>query len=242
MRLLVLLLALGVIGRNNAARPGALEVIDTFKQIVPKYLDTIGEDQQQIFKLQHEGTAALIQFHSDMVRVKETFVRSITLQEEKLLDLMNVQNTSVADGQCMQFIASAAKETVNIIGVAYTTCVNKADESMGDTVLSYYGTIGTLEQTSTNVRLLDVFRGDNVFYTPYNIVTKLRQKETDLLGSRAPLETALKVQKGEFEADLEEIRTSYIECMTIAEMSFRSYIELAHRQLSYICGADLANP
>uniref|UniRef100_A0A182W7L0 Protein TsetseEP domain-containing protein n=1 Tax=Anopheles minimus TaxID=112268 RepID=A0A182W7L0_9DIPT len=239
MKLFVLVIVLAVIAGSSADRPDALEVIETFKQIVPQYRETIGEDQQQIFMLKYEGTEALMQFHSDLVLAKETFIKSVTLQEDRLIGLMKAQNTSVTDGQCMQFIANATNEAVNIIGVAYTTCINAADESIGNSVLSYHGTIGALEQSSSNVRLLDVFRGDNVFYTPDNIVAKLRQKETDLMENRAPLITNLEVKKTEFEADLVTIRTSYIECMTTAEISFRSYIELARQQLSYICGGDL---
>ncbi|XP_049278761.1 uncharacterized protein LOC125761572 [Anopheles funestus] len=236
---LLILAVLAVIGASHAARPGANEVIDTFRSIVPRYIDTIAEDQQQIFALEHEETQALTQFHSDIVRTKETFVKSVTLQEDQLNGLMRGQNTSVADGQCMQFVQRATNETVNVIGVAYTTCINEADESLGNVTASYYGSIGALEQASTNLRLLDVFRGDNVFYTPYNIVNKLHQKEADLLQNRPPLAAELETQKQGFEADLMEILNRYIVCMTTAEMSFRTYIDLARQQLSYICGANL---
>ncbi|XP_035916289.1 uncharacterized protein LOC118513972 [Anopheles stephensi] len=238
MKLLVLVV-LAVVGASNAARPGAIEVIDTFKQIVPRYLATLDADQEQIFTLEREGTDAIAEFHSDIALAKQTFVMSITLQEDQLIDMIGAQNTSVADEQCMQFIATAANETVNVIGVGYTQCINAADEALGEVVLSYYGSIGALEQTATNVTLLDVFRGENVFYTPDNIVAKLRQKETDLRGNSSPLAEKLQVQKDGLVANLTTIRNSYIGCMTDTEIAFRNYISLAQMQLSMICGGEV---
>ncbi|EDO63620.1 AGAP007748-PA [Anopheles gambiae str. PEST] len=238
MKLLVCVYVLALAGGSYAGRPGAQEVIDKFRAIVPSYLSAVSEDQQQLLTLERQGTDAIAQFHTDMMLAKETFVMSVTRQEDALIELMNAQNRSVADGQCMQFVSTALNQTVNVIGVAYTTCINAADEALSANISSYYGTIGELEQSVVDGRLLDVFRGDNVFYTPDRIVAKLRQKESELKANNSS--TAIGEMREEvaaFQADLAKIRGTYIGCMTVAEVSFRSYIELARSQLVMICGA-----
>uniref|UniRef100_A0A182PCW9 Protein TsetseEP domain-containing protein n=1 Tax=Anopheles epiroticus TaxID=199890 RepID=A0A182PCW9_9DIPT len=234
----ILLLA----GGSHAARPGAQEVIETFREIVPSYLAAVGKDQQQLQTLERQGTDAIAQFHSDIMLAKETFVLSIAQQEDALNGLISAQNLTVADGQCMQFVSTAANQTVNVFGVAYTTCINAADESLNFNVSSYYDTIGELERSVVDVRLLDVFRGDNVFYTPDSIVAKLRRKESELnanSGSNSTVDSEMRDELSAFQADLVKIRERYISCMTVAEMSFRSYVQLARQQLSMICGASL---
>uniref|UniRef100_A0A182TCD2 Uncharacterized protein n=1 Tax=Anopheles maculatus TaxID=74869 RepID=A0A182TCD2_9DIPT len=156
--------------------------------------------------------------------------------------MIGAQNTSVADAQCMQFIATAVNETVNVIGVGYTKCINAADEALGDIVLSYYGSIGALEQTASNATLLDVFRGENVFYTPDNIVAKLRQRLTDHTYDVPTITGELKSQYIGLIANLTAIRNSYIGCMTDTELAFRNYIPLAQQQLSMICGGEVSIP
>uniref|UniRef100_A0A182NTG7 Protein TsetseEP domain-containing protein n=1 Tax=Anopheles dirus TaxID=7168 RepID=A0A182NTG7_9DIPT len=233
---LVVLAAGGV----NGGRPGALEVIDTFKNVVPKYLDTINTNEEELVTMERRGSDAIVQFHTDIMLAKETFVLSVTRQEDQLLELLHSQNTSVAAGNCTDFIAIATNENVNLVGVAYTTCVNAADESLNYTATSYYGRIGALEQSLVDLRLLDVFRGDNVFYTPDSILAKLRQKLTALNAQPdKPLSTELEEEVSAFEEDLQGIRGAYIGCMTTAEVSFRGYIELARTQLNVICGGTL---
>ncbi|XP_053662041.1 uncharacterized protein LOC128711201 [Anopheles marshallii] len=239
MKLFVLVLVLAVIEAGNADRPDALLVIDTFKEIVPRYLEKVDGDLQQISTLEREGAEALAQLHTDVMLAKETFVRSVILQEDKLNGLMSVQNTTATDGQCMEFIATAANQTVNLIGVAYTTCINAADESIANTVSWYYSTMRTYEQSTVNLQLLDAFRGDNVFYTPGNIVDRLREKEKNMILHQPTLPILLDSQRTALQDDLLGIRSRYIECMTTAELSLRRYIELAHQQLSNICGGNL---
>uniref|UniRef100_A0A182JR99 Protein TsetseEP domain-containing protein n=1 Tax=Anopheles christyi TaxID=43041 RepID=A0A182JR99_9DIPT len=241
MKLLVCVVLL-LAGGSYAGRPGAQEVIEKFRAIVPGYLAAMGKDQQQLVTLERQGTDAIAQFHSDIMLAKETFVLSITGQEDTLIGLINAQNRSIADGQCMQFVSTALNETVNVIGVAYTKCINAADESLSSNISSYYGTIGELEQAVVDVRLLDVFRGDNVFYTPDSIVAKLRQKESELNANNSTTVAGeMREEIAAFQADLAKIRERYIGCMTVAEMSFRSYMELARQQLAVICGALLEN-
>uniref|UniRef100_A0A182QEZ2 Protein TsetseEP domain-containing protein n=1 Tax=Anopheles farauti TaxID=69004 RepID=A0A182QEZ2_9DIPT len=238
--ILVALVALAT-GSANGARPAAFEVIDTFKNIVPKYLDTIKDNEQELVTLEGRASDSIVQFHTDIMMAKETFVLSVTSQEDKLTALLRAQNANVTAGNCTDFIATATNENVNLVGVAYTTCINAADEALNVTVASYYGRIGALEEAFVDMRLLDVFRGDNVFYTPDKIVAKLRQK-LDQLNADQPngtSSTELEEEVDAFEQDLQAIRGTYIGCMTTAEISFRGYLELARTQLSVICGGAL---
>ncbi|KFB49646.1 hypothetical protein ZHAS_00017665 [Anopheles sinensis] len=214
-------------------------VISTFKEVAPQYAGAMNQNDDQLQQLQHQGSDAIVKFHSDIITVKETSVVSIIKQEDDLEKLIDAQDTAVADAQCMAFIETATNENVNLIGVAYTTCVNKADEELDTVVTSYYGRIGNLEVAMTDLRLLDVFKGDNVFFTPQNIVTKLRNKLTALSDKLAPLAEGMEEELEALETDLEAIRDNYITCMVTAESRFRDYIVLAKTQLTAICSGSL---
>uniref|UniRef100_A0A182IR02 Protein TsetseEP domain-containing protein n=1 Tax=Anopheles atroparvus TaxID=41427 RepID=A0A182IR02_ANOAO len=239
MKLFVVLLALAC--GANAERPGAIQVISTFKEIAPQYAIAMNENDAELEELKNEGSDKIVTFHTNIITLKETYVMSIINQEDGLKNVIATQNAQ-ADTQCMSFIQRAANENVNLVGVSYTTCINKADDSLNVTATSYYGRIGNLEVAMTDLRLLDVFRGDNVFYTPESIVTKLRSKLTNLNTKLSPLATDLEEELDALQNDLEDIRDAYIDCMTAAEQRFRGYIALAQTQLTAICSGTLAPP
>ncbi|ETN65357.1 hypothetical protein AND_002887 [Anopheles darlingi] len=232
MKLLIVLSVLA--GVAYAERPGAVLVIDTFKEIAPQYAGTLAENEQKVEVLQKDGGDEIAKFHSDIITIKETFVGGIIRAEDELLDAIDqTGETSVA---CTTFISTAEDANVNLVGVSFTKCINAADDALNTTAATYYNLIGELGGSLTDLRLLDVFRNDNVFYTPQNIVDKLQAKLSGLAGINSPTTQEMQENIDALEDELAGIRDNYITCMTSADLAYQAYMDLARSQLELICG------
>uniref|UniRef100_A0A182IVF7 Protein TsetseEP domain-containing protein n=1 Tax=Anopheles atroparvus TaxID=41427 RepID=A0A182IVF7_ANOAO len=236
MKSIVVLLAL--VGIAAAARPESSQVITTFKTIAPLYKAAMEAEESQLVAIKSNVTSQLVDFHLAVINSKEAFVNGVITREEYILQQIGAQPASV-DTLCLGFVRSSSEMNVNLAGVSFTNCINAADTALNTKVTEYYGSVGTLEAKVTQLRLLDVFKGENVFYTPAVIIEKLNAKLAALNSNPALTATEAEALATTVSRDLGAILTTYNTCMTSANGLLEQGLSMCEMQMSLICGATL---
>uniref|UniRef100_A0A182QPV2 Protein TsetseEP domain-containing protein n=1 Tax=Anopheles farauti TaxID=69004 RepID=A0A182QPV2_9DIPT len=236
MRSIIVLLA--VAGIATAGRPDTENVIATFKRIAPLYQAAMNEAQGRLTALKTNVTSQLVDFHLNIIRNKEEYVQQVIVREDYILEQVGSQRS--ADQVCLGFVRTSSEMNVNLAGVSFTNCINAADERVNTKVAEYYGAVDNLEQQLKQLRLLDVFRGHNVFHSPQPIIAKLNAKLALLQNSNATVsaDDSTRVANNVYQ-DLYTIAYDYNTCMSNAYGLLAQGLNMCEMQMELICGAVL---
>ncbi|XP_050085617.1 uncharacterized protein LOC126571292 [Anopheles aquasalis] len=235
MKSIVVLLA--IVGVASAARPDAVEVITTFKEIAPQYKAALDQQESTLATVKTNVTTQLVNFHMDVINSKEVFVDAVVEREDYILSQIALQTT--ADTVCLGFVRMSSEMTVNLAGVSFTNCINAADQALSDKLTEYSGSLGDLASQLTQMRLLDVFRGDNIFYTPARINQKLNDKLLALQENPGLNAAEIEVLVEGVSQDLGAILNGYNTCMADASSLAEQGLSMCVTQMTVICGAVL---
>uniref|UniRef100_A0A182LSX8 Protein TsetseEP domain-containing protein n=1 Tax=Anopheles culicifacies TaxID=139723 RepID=A0A182LSX8_9DIPT len=225
-----------MIGTVVADRPETVNVITTFKQILPLYNSSLSDNQIQIAAVKSNLTTQLVDIHLEIIAVKERLVDTVIQSEDNMHKLMDAQ--VAADKLCLSFVNASSEMNVNLAGVSFTNCINDADKAIYTSVGNYYAYMSDLEQQIDWMRLLDVFRGHNVFHSPQPIIDKLNAK-SELLRGNNGTNTTLETLPNQAYKDLRYIQESYQTCMDDAFDLFKQGVNMCEMQMRMICGANL---
>lgn len=227
-----------VLGIALAQREPAKEVINTFRTIAPQYLTLLKNGEVQLAKIRDEATNVVAKFHDDIILIKETYVLDAIKKEHAVLTQIVGQNVTV-DSTCLRFLNTSLDMNINIAGVGFTNCINSVDDAFNTLATNYYKSLGVHEALIAELRLLDVFRGENVFYTPQNIIDKLNKKLAELKVNPEGMATEFEQAKQALVRDLEAIRSTYVGCMTAGEQLLKSAVDITMQQLTLMCQGTL---
>lgn len=240
MRSLILLVA--ILGATVAQRQPSRDVINKFKEVVPKYLDSLRAEEAELAKVHAEATDIVVKFHDDVIQVKEAFIVDAISKESEMHYQIANQLESV-DGICLGFLNTSLDMSMNLAGSGFTNCINEADDAFNGLAAEYFNVLGVKEGKLNELRLLDVFRGDNVFYTPQNIIDKLDQKMNDLNINPELFSNDLEEAKAILNNDLLAILSVYSGCMTQAEQLLKNGVDMLMMHLTFSClGAVVSVP
>ncbi|XP_058446238.1 uncharacterized protein LOC131427243 [Malaya genurostris] len=220
-----------------AQRQPSKEVINKFKEISPQYMSFLETGETQLAKVRNDSLSIVIKFHDEIILVKENYVLNAIEKESELHSQITSQQESV-DSNCVSFLNTTLDMNMNLVGVGFTNCINNADESFEKLSSEYYRKLGMQEALIAEIRLLDVFRGNNVFYSPEKIIENLNKKLSDLNISPNEIQGALEEAKEILVKDLDAIRSTYVECMTQGERLFDRSLEVIVQQLTIVCLAQ----
>uniref|UniRef100_A0A4Y0BLZ7 Protein TsetseEP domain-containing protein n=1 Tax=Anopheles funestus TaxID=62324 RepID=A0A4Y0BLZ7_ANOFN len=234
MKSFIVLLAIGIVA---AGRPETEDVIITFKKLLPLYNSSLDEAQTVINTVKSDVMHQLAQVHLGIIDKKEAFVQIVIEREETIHQVIGAQRT--ADNLCLSFVNASSEMNVNLAGVSFTNCINKADEAINGNLASYYGYINTMEQQVSWIRLLDVFQGHNVFHSPQPIIDKLHAKMNLLMNNNGTASRLENVTEQVYN-DLSFIQNNYNACMQEAFNLFEQGVNMCQMQMQLICGADLS--
>ncbi|XP_049537821.1 uncharacterized protein LOC125952408 [Anopheles darlingi] len=235
MKSIVLLLA--IVGAASALRPDAVEVITTFKDIAPRYKAALDQEESALVSVKSNVSTQLVNFHLDVINSKEVFVDAVVEREDYILG--QIARQTEADTVCLGFVKSSSEMTVNLAGVSFTNCINAADLALNTKLTDYSGSLGRMASQLSQLRLLDVFRGDNIFYTPARINQKLNEKLLALQENPALSATEIEALVEAVSQDLGGILNTYNTCMTGASTMAEQGLSMCVTQMTVICGAVL---
>ncbi|XP_065074580.1 uncharacterized protein LOC135698504 [Ochlerotatus camptorhynchus] len=234
MKRLIFILALFGATLAQSSRQSATDVIRKFKEVAPKYLEILEAGETELEQLRVERSDMVAKFHDDIIIIKESYVVDAIKKEISMHQQITGQPFSV-DVTCLKFVNTTLDMNMDLAGAGFTNCINNVDEAFNGMVAKYLNAIGVQETMLNELRLLDVFRGDNVFYTPQNIIDKLDSKLADLKFNPESMNEDLKKAKETFKNDLEKIRSDYVGCMTQGEQLLSDGITLLNMQLTFSC-------
>ncbi|EAT33952.1 AAEL013777-PA [Aedes aegypti] len=232
MKRTILLLAL--LGFAFAQRQPARDVITKFKEVAPQYLDLLKTGETELNKIRSETTDLIANFHVDVIQTKESFVVDAISRETAMHFQINNQPESV-DIVCLGFLNTTVDMSMNLAGVGFTNCINNVDDAFNGLVGNYFNVLGVQEGLLNELRLLDVFRGDNVFYTPQNIIDKLNKKLSEQKINPETFSEDLEQAVENLKNDLENILTAYGGCMTQADQLLKNGVDMMMMQLTFSC-------
>ncbi|EAT33953.1 AAEL013773-PA [Aedes aegypti] len=225
-----------LLGLALAQRQPARDVISKFREVAPKYMDIVKTGETNLEQVQGEARDMMSKFHNDMIRIKESYVVAAIRKESEMHGLVTGQADEV-DRTCLGFLNTTLDMSMDLAGAGFTNCINNADESFNGMLADYLNATEVQEALLNEIRLLDVFRGDNVFYqdSPYNIINKLDKKLDDMKINPESLSANLETVKEKLNGDLESIRFKYVLCMTQAEQLLNSSVDVIMAQLTFSC-------
>lgn len=231
-----LLITFALLGLTVAQRQPARDVISKFREVAPKYLDIVKVGEADLGLVQGEAREMMGKFHQDMIRIKESYVVAAIRKEKGMHGQITSQPDTV-DQTCLGFLNTTLDMSMDLMGASFTNCINTADDTYSGIVADFLNATEAQETVLNELRLLDVFRGDNVFYlnSPQNIIDKLEKKLNDMELSPESLNAILDAIKESLKSALESIRFQYVMCMTQAEQLLNSEVDLMMAQLTFSC-------
>ncbi|KXJ82157.1 hypothetical protein RP20_CCG015059 [Aedes albopictus] len=232
MKTIILLAAF--LGMALAYRQPSIDVINKFKEVAPKYLEMLTTGETELNKIRAEVTDVVANFHVDVIQAKETAVLDAISRESEMHFQINHQPEVVND-VCLGFLNISLDMSMNLAGVGFTNCINNVDDAFNGLIGKYFSALGVQEGMLNELRLLDVFRGDNVFYTPQNIIEKLEKKLSEQKINPETFTEELEQAKEALQNDLQTILVSYRGCLTQADQLLKNGVDMLTMQLTFSC-------
>ncbi|XP_055637358.1 uncharacterized protein LOC129776017 [Toxorhynchites rutilus septentrionalis] len=210
------------------------DVIGKFRQVAGKYSNSTALGGSELADVRKNATGLIGNFHHDIILIKEDFMLDAILQESGMHFQIANQPFTV-DRTCLNFLNTSLEMDINLAGVGFTNCISRVDELFNGFKNQFYNRIGAQDALMGELRILDVFRGENVFYTPQNIIAKLDLKWEALDSVPESVSSSSHQALINLKVSLEGLRTAYIECMTSSEQLLRRSIDLLKMQFSDMC-------
>ncbi|XP_058446239.1 uncharacterized protein LOC131427244 [Malaya genurostris] len=236
--IVILIFALSV---TAAQREDSLRVLDSLRQLQPAYRDLQNFVVSAVANAKLNSTAAIYDFHNEIFEAKDNFLRSAINLESNTLRHINGQ-TSDIDGSCLEFLRSSVDVNINIAGVAFTKCIDAVDARLNAELDQVYEDLLFNESTFVNTSIYSVFRGQNIFVNPQNIIELLQSNLLQLQQTPDNLVAELALVVDGFRARLDVIRGNYRQCLTVSDQILQTTTNTVLIQLQQIClGALIPN-
>ncbi|XP_065084354.1 uncharacterized protein LOC135706639 [Ochlerotatus camptorhynchus] len=229
----VVLLGLSAV---QAARPSSEKVLEEIEKVRPRYKEIQDFVIRTISDARLKSSEQLAKFHSDVLLVKQTFVIDAIKKEDALLFQVNNQPSTV-DTSCLSFIKTLADSFMNLSGTGFSTCITEASDSLEKVISAFYALLQQDETEYIGIGLLNVFKGENIFYSPESLMYKLQQKAVSMEGYPAYLEDDLMKTINNLGSNLESLEMAYIGCMSTSEQMLKDGFTMAQSHMSLTCRA-----
>ncbi|XP_055637356.1 uncharacterized protein LOC129776016 [Toxorhynchites rutilus septentrionalis] len=232
-RLLIFTALIASVNVAFAQRDDPLQVFSQLKQL----------EQSQAKPQQRRSRTILIDLEdfvdSNQAEALLAGERSIQISiqnETSLLNQLTRNDVKVSGPMCVEFINENIAMHMKLAGVAYTNCLNIADER----VFSELAKIPTVQSSTftrekyNDLSLLGSFRGGNIFIDPVTIRNKLSSRlrtRSNLPIVQADTTTNLKTV---FDEVISNIRT----CMTHAQTQLAGNLDFTRQQVIAICAGQ----
>ncbi|XP_065084329.1 uncharacterized protein LOC135706609 [Ochlerotatus camptorhynchus] len=220
----------------HAARPLSEKVLEEIERVRPRFKQIQDFVIHTISDARFKSSEQLAKFHSDVLLVKQTFVIDAIKKEDALLFQVDNQPSTV-DTSCLSFIKTLADSVMNLSGTGFSTCITEASDSLEKVISAFYALLQLDETEYIGIGLLDVFKGENIFYSPESILYKLQQKAVSMEGYPAYLEDDLIKTVNNLGSNLESLEMAYIGCMTTSEQMLKDGFTMAQNHMSLTCRA-----
>uniref|UniRef100_A0A182JQM3 Protein TsetseEP domain-containing protein n=1 Tax=Anopheles christyi TaxID=43041 RepID=A0A182JQM3_9DIPT len=230
-----------LLGLALGQREPTIEVMEALKELQPRYREIQDYAINRLTEARLNSSQVIFNFHSDIIISKDQFVRETIEEELGVMTILDRQPEAV-DRTCLGFVRSSVDMNVNLVGVSYTNCIVRVDDSLADIVQEFYTTIQQDETQFTGSGLFGVFRGENIFHTPANLMQKLAEKLEELRENPTFIATELFDMIVEFEQELKQVKTGYDGCLESGMQLLQSALEIARTQVTQVCQGQLEEP
>nr|XP_019933203.2 uncharacterized protein LOC109623155 [Aedes albopictus] len=220
-----------------AGRPKSEQVLEEVEKLRPRYQEIQDFVIRTISDARLSSSATLAKFHSDIVQVKTTFVVDAIKKENALLYQTNNQPASV-DQNCLIFVRGLGDMVMNLAGTGFSTCIADASDGLEKKINEFYAQLQQDEKDYIGLGLLNVFKGENIFYTPDVLLAKLKARYEAMEDYPTYLSEDLARIINALGTDLESLEVKYVVCMTETEQRLRDGFILAHSHLEATCKAS----
>ncbi|XP_050078396.1 uncharacterized protein LOC126565275 [Anopheles maculipalpis] len=239
----VFVCVLATFGLALGQREPSLEVMSALKELQPRYREIQDFVINRLTEARLNSSQVIFNFHTDVITTKDQFVRDTIAEEQQVLTILDRQSEAI-DRTCLGFVRSSVDMNVNLVGVSYTNCIVRVDDTLGEVVQEFYRTVQQDETQYTGSGLLGVFRGENIFHTPENLIQKLNEQLEQLRENPTFIATELFDLIVEFEQELKEVKTGYDGCLESGTQLLRNALEIARAQVVQVCLGELeeSNP
>lgn len=235
---LVLLVIASTFATTFAQREPTIGVMTALKELQPRYREIQDFVINRLTEARLNSSQVVYNFHNDIIGSKDEYVRGAIAEEQTVLTILDGQQPDV-DRTCLGFVRNSVDMNVNLVGVSYTNCINTVDDRLGGIVQKFYATIQEDESQYTGTGLFGVFRGENIFYAPENIVEKLNEKLEQLRDNPTYIANELFDMVVEFEAELGEVKEVYEGCLEVGTQLLLTTLNIARTQIVQVCQGQL---
>uniref|UniRef100_A0A182MGW9 Protein TsetseEP domain-containing protein n=1 Tax=Anopheles culicifacies TaxID=139723 RepID=A0A182MGW9_9DIPT len=237
----VFVVLLASVGLALGQRDPSIEVMNVLKELQPRYREIQDFVINRLTEARLNSSQVIYNFHTDVITAKDQYVRNTIDEEQSVLTILDRQPESV-DRTCLGFVRSSVDMNVNLIGVSYTNCIVRVDDSLADVVQEFYRTIQQDETQYTGDGLFGTFRGENIFHAPESLAAKLNEKLEQLRENPTNLVTELFDMIVEFEQELKQVKTGYDGCLESGMELLRNALAIARTQVVQVCLGELEAP
>lgn len=169
----------------------------------------------------------------DVILTEEGYIKSSISDESALLNQLSGSDVQVSGPQCVQFIRQSANILMSLTGVAYTNCLNDADDQVFK-LLSQIPNLQLTREQYEQFNLLGAFRGENIFIDP----AKVRNKLSARMAGGLNLPTVSMENMDALRASFNELKTNVQNCMTAAQTRLSDNLKFTARQVRAICAGE----
>ncbi|XP_065084328.1 uncharacterized protein LOC135706608 [Ochlerotatus camptorhynchus] len=229
----VVLLGLSAV---HAARPSSEKVLEEIEKIRPHYQEIQDFVIHTVSDARLNSSEQLAKFHSDVLVVKQTFVVDAIKKEDALLFQVDNQPSTV-DTSCLSFIKTLVDSIMNLAGSGFSTCVTKTSDNLEKEVSAFYALLQDDEMEYIGIGLLNLFKDENIFYSPESILYKLQSKSGAMEGYPEHVRDNLYRTGNNFGSNLESLEMAYIGCMTDSEQMLKDGFSMARSHMDLTCRA-----
>ncbi|XP_049278759.1 uncharacterized protein LOC125761571 [Anopheles funestus] len=234
----VFVLLLASFGLALGQRDPSIEVMNVLKELQPRYREIQDFVINQLTEARLNSSEVIFNFHTDIISSKDQYVRNTIQEEQGVLTILDLQAESV-DRTCLGFVRNSVDMNVNLVGVSYTNCIVRVDDSLADVVQEFYQTIQQDETQYTGSDLFGAFRGENIFHAPESLMQKLNEKLEQLRENPTFIATELFDLTVKFEQELKQVKTGYDGCLESGTELLRNALEIARIQVVQVCQGQL---
>ncbi|KFB49643.1 hypothetical protein ZHAS_00017662 [Anopheles sinensis] len=231
-------LLVGTFGLALGQREPAIEVMNALRELQPRYREIQDFVINRLTEARLNSSQVIFNFHNEVIDSKDQFVRRAIAEEQGVLTIVDRQLESV-DRTCLGFVRNSVDMNINLVGVSYTNCITRVDDSLAGIVMDFYRTIQADETQYSGASLFDVFRGENIFHTPGNLVEKLNKRLEELRENPSYIANELFDVITEFEDELHEVKDEYDGCLGSGTQLLLSTLDIARMQIVQVCQGQL---
>lgn len=238
----VILLLIAILGLVSAQREDSLNVVDVMSLLPSAYLELQNFVISAVADAKHNSSDAIYDFHSDVYLAKDSFLRSAVDMEVNTLYQLDNQPLQVDTG-CLNLLRGSADLNLQVSGVGFTNCIVDIDAQLNQQIQEVYNQLQVNESAYIQFSLYDAFVGRNIFQNPQDISDQLYLKLAQLQQTPVELVARLSTLVTDFRLQLEVIRSSYRQCLTVNNQVLQTANDLILIQLQQVCrGSLVATP